>query len=199
MVNPFRTRTGPPSVAPQGRARRSRAVLGLTAALVGLVALGTAVALTSSAWTNTANVRATASTGTWGDSCVWVYVATGQPVTPAPACTISSVAITPYYGAGINYSDPTTGRAAGILVTFSPAATSTMVPVITMRLNQGIIPANWAWTTSKLASSQVTQTGTCKTLPNATGLKGLAYYSNAQFVLWEKASPGGDPTVCTGS
>lgn len=199
-MNPFRTRTGPRPVAPQRRrVRRSRAVLGLTAALVGLVALGTAVALTSSAWTNTATVRATASTGTWTDSCVWVYVATGQPVTPAPACTISNVAITPYYEAGIGYSDPTTGRAARVLVTFPRDATGTMVPVITMRLNKGIIPTNWAWTTSKLASSQVTQTGTCKTLPSATGLKGLAYYVNAQFVLWEKASPGGDPTVCTGS
>ena len=175
--------------------------MALVTLAVMLLASGTLAAVfqpTSAAWTNSAVLSATASSGTWtsADGCVWVDAVTNRPVTPAPPCTVT-VTITPWYGAGIQYSDPTTGRAARVMVTFAPQATGTQVPILTLHLNQGIIPSNWNWSTSRLASTQVTPTGSCTSLPSVTGMKAFAWYSSAEFVLWEKGS--GSSTVCTGS
>lgn len=172
------------------------------AGVAGVVLLGGAAPAawlrpTSAAWADPVVVAAAASSGAWlvADGCVWVDVTTNQPVTPAPPCTVT-VAIKPYYGAGINYVDGTTGRAAQVDVTF-PQATNTRVPLLTLHLNQGIIPSDWSWSTSRLTSFQVTPTAPCTTLPLATGLKGMPWYSTAEFVLWERGTAG--PLVCTGS
>jgi hypothetical protein len=182
------------------RRQARRAALAVAAA--GVLLLGGAVLSawtqpTSAAWTDSAIFKAAASSGSWSvDGCVWVDAVTNQPVTPAPACTVT-VSITPYYLAGIDYSDPTTGRAARFMITFGSQATGTQVPMLTLRLNQGIIPSNWNWSTSRLTSSQVTTTGPCTTLPLVTGSKGLPWYFNAELILWEKGTAS--PTVCTGA
>lgn len=178
--------------------RRAAFAAATVCVLLGGSALAGVTQPTSAAWTNSADFKAGASSGNWFavDGCVWVDIVTNQPVTPAPPCKVT-VTITPFYGAGIDYSDPGTGRAAQFMVTFASQATDTRVPMLTLHLNQGIIPSNWNWSTSRLTSTQVTPTGPCKTLPLVTGLKGLAWYWNAEMVLWEKGTAS--PTVCTGS
>jgi hypothetical protein len=133
----------------------SLTVVGVLVAAGVVPAALASVGATSASWTDGAYLVSAASSGSWtaglGTCQVVSSTAPYDPVTPAPACTITSITYSPF-----NDGKPVGSRHANMYFTASASVGKNQIIKVTLNLAAAAgIPSNWNFATSGVDGSSV--------------------------------------------